>query len=323
MIEVNRVGLEDHLGEDAEQRLRSGDGLDHAARLQPQRLGVTGRHQPHLQAGLHRRDVTVQQGQEAGPLALFQDRLVEPAQHGCHAVPLAGEQAQRVACQARDGGGLRAGAADVADREPPGLIGLEQVVEVAADLVGLAGRLVDDAVVETGHLRLVGRQQTALQRPVGGGLLRVQARVVHRQRRAAADVLGELHDVLGEAVGAAQAHHPERAPARGQRYGKHRRAVEMDGRGDTRIGVVDLDLREVGAQPVDACLVGMPEIGQPQRPERGVRGVDGAPVGQPGHHDLGDDRRDHVGIERAGQQIARVGQEPQPMRAPRRLLQPF
>ena len=61
-------------------------------------------------------------------------------------------------------GGLGALAGDVADQEHPALRAGEDVVEVAADLVELAGRAVQDGRGPAGHVRQLGRQQAVLQR---------------------------------------------------------------------------------------------------------------------------------------------------------------
>ena len=60
---------------------------------------------------------------------------------------------------------FRAGAADVADREPPAVLpGRENVVEVAADLQSLARGHVRRGQVEPGNIGQPGRKQAALQR---------------------------------------------------------------------------------------------------------------------------------------------------------------
>ena len=101
-----------------------------------------------------RPQLAVEQGQEAAAGALVEDGGVEALQDRGAAEALAGEQAQRVPGQAGDGGGLRARAADVADGEAPAAVAdREEVVEVAADLVALAGRAVDDLDLDAGDLR--------------------------------------------------------------------------------------------------------------------------------------------------------------------------
>ena len=139
----------------AEQRLRVGGGLDGAVRAQPQRQRVSGADHAQLGAAVRLRpQLAVEQGEEAAAGAFVEDRGVEALQDRGAAEALAGEQAQRVAGQAGDGGGLGARAAHVADGEAPAaLADREEVVEVAADLVALAGRAVDDLDLDAGDVR--------------------------------------------------------------------------------------------------------------------------------------------------------------------------
>lgn len=89
--------------------------------------------------------LAVEKRQEAAAGALVEDRGVQPLQDRGAAVALAGQQAQCVPGQARDRRRLRARTADVADGEAVRAVtDREEVVEVAADFVALAGRTVDD-----------------------------------------------------------------------------------------------------------------------------------------------------------------------------------
>ena len=97
--------------------------------------------------------LAVEERQEAAAGALVEDGGVQPLQDRRAAEALAGQQAQGVPGQARDRGGLRARTADVADGEAVGAVAdREEVVEVAADLVALAGRAVDDLDLDAGDL---------------------------------------------------------------------------------------------------------------------------------------------------------------------------
>ena len=119
-----------------------------------------------------RPQLAVEEGEEAAAGALVEDGGVEPLQDRRAAEALAGEQAQRVPGEAGDGGGLRARAADVADGEAVGAVAdREEVVEVAADLVALAGRAVDDLDLDAGDLGQLRRQQAALEGLADGGAL--------------------------------------------------------------------------------------------------------------------------------------------------------
>ena len=112
------------------------------------------------------------------------------------------------------------GAAHVADREPPAVVADgEHVIEVAADLVSLPGRRVLHREIHAGHPRHLRRQQAALQRPAGLQLLRVQPRVVERERRPAAEIFHHLDGLAREPVtaGPADDERAEHPPARDER----------------------------------------------------------------------------------------------------------
>ena len=80
---------------------------------------------------------------------------------------------------------------DVADQQRPlALGGVEDVVEVAADLVAAPGGAVAGGQLDAGDARELRRQQRALQLPGDLGLLREQADVVERQRGAGDEALG-------------------------------------------------------------------------------------------------------------------------------------
>jgi hypothetical protein len=93
-----------------------------------------------------------------------------------------------------DGGRLRPLAAHVADHDRPAPVaGVEQVVEVPADLVPLAGRVVPGGHLEPRNLRQLAGEEARLQRPRHPGPLAVQAGVVGRQRGPAGQVDRQLH----------------------------------------------------------------------------------------------------------------------------------
>src|SRR5690606_10524614 len=153
---------------------------------------------------------------------------------GRAAETLAGEEPQGVAGEAGHGRRVRARAADVADGEAVGTVADgEQVVEVAADLVALTGRAVDDLDLDAVDQGQLGRQQAALERLADGGALRVQAGVVQGQRGPAGEVLGELQDLLAEVlVGRlAQRDHADDAVAGDQRQDDDL-AADGGGRGE-------------------------------------------------------------------------------------------
>ena len=131
---------------DAQQRLRFGGRLDRAVLAQAERQRVAGADDLQDRAAvLLGPQLAVEEGQEAAAGALVEDGGVEAFQDRRAAEALAGQQAQGVPGEAGDRGGLRARAADVADGEAVGAVAdREEVVEVAADLVALAGRAVDD-----------------------------------------------------------------------------------------------------------------------------------------------------------------------------------
>ena len=157
----------------------------------------------------------MQQGDEPGPRSLFQDQLVEPADDIGDVVTLPGQDPQRVPGQAGNGRRFRAGAADVADREPPAVLpGRENVVEVAADLVALAGDLVRHRQVHAGDAGQLWGQQASLQGLAGQLLLFVEPGVVERERGAAGEVLGQLERFARRPVGTGAADHDHaEAPA--------------------------------------------------------------------------------------------------------------
>ena len=172
--------------------------------------------------------------QEAAAGALVEDGRVQALQDRGAAEALAGQQAQGVAGQARDGGGLRARTADVADGEAVRAVAdREDVVEVAADFVAFAGRAVDDLDLDARDLGELRRQQAALEGLADGRALGVQAGVVEGEGGPAGEVLGELEDLLAEVVvgGLAEGQHADDAVAGDQ--GEHDRlAADRGGRGE-------------------------------------------------------------------------------------------
>ena len=127
-------------------------------------------------------------------------------------------RAQRVPGESGDRGGLRSLAAHVADHEPPrAFVDLEHVVEVAADLVALAGRLVPRGDARAGDRGQRRRKQARLQRARDVVAFGVQARVVDRQPGTARELLGEREIGRAEATARSRRHERERAehPARG------------------------------------------------------------------------------------------------------------
>ena len=107
------------------------------------------------------------------------------------------ERAQRVAGERRDGGGVRTLPAHVAHHDAPAVRGVEHVVEVAADLDGLAGGVEARGDLGAGNLGQLRRQQALLQRPRDVAALAVEARVVDRDRRAPPELLGHRQVARG------------------------------------------------------------------------------------------------------------------------------
>src|SRR6185295_20191482 len=88
-------------------------------------------------------------------------------------------RSQRVAGERRERGGVRALAADVSERDrPAAAAGLEDVVEVAADVVRLAGRPEARGDLEPGDVGQVGREEALLQPGGDIAALSVEPRVV-------------------------------------------------------------------------------------------------------------------------------------------------
>ncbi len=109
-------------------RSTRGSGWPAAARTAVDAVLARGQRRVH-----HRAEAVIE--------AVAQQRLVELGEHGPRASRVLGGGPQRVAGERGERGRLGALAADVADHEPPvAAAGREAVVEVAADLVALAGR---------------------------------------------------------------------------------------------------------------------------------------------------------------------------------------
>src|SRR5205085_4864791 len=118
-------------------------------------------------------------GQEAAAGALVENGRVQSLQDRRAAEALAGQETERVPGEARDRRRVGARTADVADGEAVGAVAdREEVVEVAADLVALAGRAIDDLDLDAVDVRGAGREQAALEGLADGRALRVQAGVV-------------------------------------------------------------------------------------------------------------------------------------------------
>jgi len=120
-------------------------------------------------------------------------------------------------------GGWMALVGDVADERHPAAAHSEDVVEVAADPVLVAGRPVQRADLPARDPRDPSGQQSDLQRARDVRALRVEARVLDRGAGAARELLGELDVGRGEApprLGADQAQRTEVAAGRGDRHGQ-------------------------------------------------------------------------------------------------------
>ena len=110
-------------------------------RVHDERQRVAAARELDLQAALADPQVRVRDGAEAPVAALLAQRLVQQREHAARLVLVDGAGAQRVAGERGHRGGVRALALHVADqRGPRPAAGLEEVVEVAAELDALAGR---------------------------------------------------------------------------------------------------------------------------------------------------------------------------------------
>ena len=179
----------------AEQRAGRAELLDRAVGAQDrgQRVPAAGDGRARGRA----REVEVQAGDRAeaadelGRL-LAQHRLAEQPQDRRRRAPAHRRGADRVARHRGHRGRLGALAADVADdRVPLVLGGVEDVVEVAADLGALARRAVDGRELEARDLGQRRRQQRRLQRARDRRARRVEPRVLDRGRGARGEALGE------------------------------------------------------------------------------------------------------------------------------------
>ena len=184
----------------------------------------------HREPDRRARDVEVHAGDRAEAvvgLLAAQHHLADPAQDRGRRAAADRRGADRVARQRRHRGGLGALALHVADdREPVAVGGREDVVEVAADLVALAGGAVDGAELEARDVGQQRRQQRGLERLGDRRPRAVQARVVDRRRRAQRQVLGQRQVALVEAaarLGADERDRADRAVAHAHRR-DHRRA---------------------------------------------------------------------------------------------------
>jgi hypothetical protein len=147
-------------------------------------------------------------------------------------VAVADQHAQDVADEAGAGGGARALAADVADRDQEAFgVHREDVVEVAADVGSAAGGQVFGREVETGRHGHRPRQQRLLERLRHGDVRGRALGVLHGERSPPGDV-GDEDDVLGgvrPSVGTPDEHRADGGATGTQR---HREAVRRCGDAD-------------------------------------------------------------------------------------------
>src|SRR5258705_429971 len=116
-----------------------------------------------------RGDLAVRGGGDPPVALLVRDGWVERGASLGQRPVLGGQQPQHVRGQPGDGRRLWSVAGDVADGEPPALlVHREHVVEVAAGVQPLAGRLVRDSYLPPRHRRQCSRKQALLQCPAGG-----------------------------------------------------------------------------------------------------------------------------------------------------------
>ena len=132
-----------------------------------------------------RRDDPAEHGGEETVVGLLpQDRVVEQAEHAARRFPAEGCGPQGVPGETRERRRPGALPADVTDdRGPRASADLEDVVEVAADVVALARRAVRGADVDAGHQRQRRRQQARLERVGDAPPVFVETGVLHCQCR--------------------------------------------------------------------------------------------------------------------------------------------
>ena len=274
---------------------------------------------------------------------LLAQHLVDERQHARGPRVEAGGHAGRVAHQRGQGGRLDALAGHVAEHDQVAALDRQDVVEVAAHVgVALAG-LVSRARLPARQLGQALRQQARLQRVRHALLRRVQARVLHRGGGAQREVLDEAEVVLVEAaaaLGRDQRDHAERLVAEPHRHGHGRAHAQLADQPQVLLvprGALDQLLRDLrvelgrpaaqdrrhAGRSVRVGRVAAPQVVRHldlARVDVGDRDLvrlavlvdhlDAAPVGEPG-----DDHARHalerlLVVERGGEELARLGQEP-------------
>ncbi len=322
--------LELRVGLDAEQRPVHHDLLRLArARAHEQRIRVAAGGEADREAVAAALERRAADGDERGVGRLAPQRLVEEDEHRLRAVLARGDRAQRVAREAGQRRRRAALAGDVADGDQPALrAGLEEVVEVAADLAAVGDRVVADGDLEPGRLVEPLGQQSGLQRPRHVGALLVEPRAVERRRREVRERQQEVplarverarrderqRDRPEHAVGRDQRHDGERLEAldrRGQRRPLRPvlAALEPDRGGADqrqaqRVAPVDREAPPaVRHSGLVAVVVDEDDLAVVDQPER-------AAVGAERLHGLGDGGLADVGGgERAGQRGRRALQQ--------------
>ena len=144
------------------------------------------------EAGLQRGEVREGDRAEAVLGRVAAHRLVEAPQHGARLAVAELERAQRVAQHPGDDRRLDALAAHVADRRRPPLVGGEDVVEIAADLVADPHRLVGRRDLEALDVGQRGGQQPVLQGARDVRALLVERRALERLDALVRDRLDQL-----------------------------------------------------------------------------------------------------------------------------------
>jgi hypothetical protein len=201
-VEVDVALAEVGLAQAADDRAAQLEALDPTAGAQDRRRQMPAGGERHPGAVLVGADARVEDGAEApAGVELRPQRPVEQLEVLARVHEPQRRRAQRVARQRRERRGLGALAGHVADDHRPHAVGgAEGVVEVAADLVLLAGGAVARGELEAGHVGERGREQAALQRLGDVRALAVEPRVLDRERGAAGERLGEPGVVGREAA---------------------------------------------------------------------------------------------------------------------------
>ena len=231
-------------------------------------------------------------------------------------------------------------AGDVADHETHApALGGDDLVPVAPHLQSRRRRFVADCELQPVDLRQGLRQQRALQRHGGLVLAAKQHRVVDRQPGTAGEILGQGQVAAVEVapgLGRDQRHRAEAPAPRPERHDHGRDDAELSHQAQVLLVARRLHQHLVADLGVELGLAGADHLrradlrvgidrvaspqllGQPDAARVGVRDrdvaqvavlvdeLDPAPVGDPPNGEVGELAQARVGVEGAGEQLARL-----------------